>query len=108
MQNKILILGKGFIAERLQGAFNCDILTGKIFSFKDAQNMMRKHKPKIIINCIGHIGRNVDDCEKDLDKTLLANTFVPIILAEVAIRNKINRIQKPQKIIAGKTLLILL
>lgn len=92
MENRILILGKGFIGEKLQETLNCKILAGRILSFKDAQDIVKKHKPKIIINCIGHIGRNVDDCEKDLDKTLIANTFVPIMLSEVAIRNKIKLI----------------
>jgi dTDP-4-dehydrorhamnose reductase len=89
MKHKILILGKGFIGRRLQEAFKCNISGRKIYSFKDAQEEIKKYNPKIIINCIGYIGRNVDDCEKDLDKTLLTNTFIPIILAEVALRNKI-------------------
>src|SRR4030042_3388556 len=89
MNRKILILGKGFIGSRLKEALNCNISTEKIYSLNDAERLMNIFKPKIIINCIGHIGINVDDCEKDLDKTLMSNTFVPIILAEAAIRNKI-------------------
>lgn len=89
MKDKILILGKGFIGNRLQEAFNCEISDKKIYSFKDAQNEIKKFSPNIVINCIGHIGGNVDDCELDKDKTLLANTFVPIILGEVALRNNI-------------------
>ncbi|MGE5196905.1 MAG: sugar nucleotide-binding protein, partial [Deltaproteobacteria bacterium] len=41
------------------------------------------------INCIGYTGKNVDECELDKDKTLTANTFIPVILAESALRNKI-------------------
>jgi len=89
MSDKILILGKGFFGERLQEAFNCNISTRKIFSFKDAESEIDKFKPRVIINCIGHIGRNVDDCELDKDKTLFSNTFIPIILTEIALRNKI-------------------
>ena len=89
MNNKILILGKGFIGKRLQEALNCNITNRRIYSFQDAQEITLKFKPKIIINCIGHIGSNVDDCELDKDNTLLVNTFVPIILAEVALRNRI-------------------
>lgn len=89
MGNKILILGKGFIGERLQEAFNCNISTAKIYSFPDAQRVVNKFKPRVLINCIGHTGSNVDDCELDKDKTLTANTFVPIILADIALRNKI-------------------
>lgn len=89
MRSKILILGRGFMGERLQEAFRCNISARKITSFKDAQNEIDKYDPKIIINCIGHIGRNVDDCEKDINKTLIANAFIPIILAEIGLRNKI-------------------
>jgi 3,5-epimerase/4-reductase len=43
-----------------------------------------------MINCIGITGkRNVDDCELEKDATLMANSFVPIMLAEVALRNKV-------------------
>jgi 3,5-epimerase/4-reductase len=89
MNNKILILGKGFISTRLQEAFDCDISDKKIYSFKDAEEEIKRFKPKTIINSIGYIGRNVDDCELDKDKTLMANVFVPIMLGEVALRNNI-------------------
>jgi 3,5-epimerase/4-reductase len=90
MKNKILIFGKGFIGSRIQEAFKCNLCRQKIYSFKDAQEQIDKYNPKILINCIGHTGmRNVDDCELDKDKSLFANTFVPILLAEIALRNKI-------------------
>lgn len=92
MDRRILVLGSGFIGSRLQGALNCNIARKKISSFKDAEQLINRFKPKIIINCIGNIGRNVDDCERNLDKTLIANTFVPIILAEIAVRRKIKLI----------------
>ena len=89
MNNKILILGKGYIGERLQEGLHCHLSGDRINSFKDAQLLVNKFKPAVIINCIGHIGRNVDDCELDKDKTLLANSFIPVMLAEAAIRNKV-------------------
>lgn len=92
MSDKILILGKGFIGRRLQKEFNCQILDTKIYSYWDAEAEIKKFEPKIIINCIGHIGNNVDECEKDLDKTLTANSFTPLILAEFALRNNIRLI----------------
>lgn len=88
-KDKILIFGKGFVGSRIQEELGCDITDKKIYSIKDAEEEVEKFNPKIIINCIGHIGRNVDDCEVDPDKTLMANTFVPIILGEVALRCKI-------------------
>ncbi len=88
MQDKILILGEGFIGERLHGVLNCDISSRIIHALADAEEEIKKYNPDIIINCVGHTGKNnVDGCELDKDKTLAANTFAPIILAEAAIRN---------------------
>ncbi len=88
--NKILIFGKGFIGERLQGALQCDISEKMILNFGDADSEVAKFSPEVIINCIGYTGgRNVDGCELDKDGTLVSNVFVPIILAEVAFRRKI-------------------
>ncbi|MCX7927094.1 MAG: sugar nucleotide-binding protein [Candidatus Omnitrophica bacterium] len=85
---KILIFGKGFIGERLRDFFDCDISSRIISKLADAEEEIQRFKPQVIVNCIGYTGsRNVDDCELDKDMTLTANTFVPIILAEAALRN---------------------
>ena len=91
MINKnILILGKGFIGERLQKELNCRITDAFIKSYQDADRLVKQYRPKIIINCIGMTGKsNVDDCELDIDGVLLGNSFIPVILAEVALRNNI-------------------
>ncbi len=89
MKNKTLILGRGYIGSRLYEELNCEISDKKIYSYKDIETELKKFNPETIINCIGNVGRNVDECEKDLDKTLVANTFVPIILLEAALRNNI-------------------
>jgi len=90
MPKKILILGKGFIGERLQQEFHCFIDGTLIHSFSDAEKLIRKYKPQVLINCIGITGRrNVDDCELEKDATLLANSFLPVMLAEVALRHRI-------------------
>ena len=93
MYNNILILGKGFIGKSLQKELACRIDGSRINCFSDAERLVKKYHPKIIINCIGITGkRNVDDCELKKDATLLANSFVPIMLAEVALRNNIKLI----------------
>ncbi len=87
--NRILILGEGFIGSRIQEELKCEISDRKIYSYRDAEREIKRSKPAVIINCVGHTGRDVDECEKDIDKTLAANTFVPVILAEAALRNNI-------------------
>jgi 3,5-epimerase/4-reductase len=89
MKNKILILGKGFIGSRLQEEFNCEASERIIRTFGEAEEEVKKFNPEIIINSIGYTGINVDYCELDKDTTLMANSFVPMILAEVALRNNI-------------------
>lgn len=77
----------------MQEAFKCNFSKKRIHSLKDAQDEIKKYRPRILINCIGHTGKtNIDDCELNKDKTLFANTFVPIILAEAALRNGIKLI----------------
>ncbi|MFH1191707.1 MAG: sugar nucleotide-binding protein [Candidatus Omnitrophota bacterium] len=90
INKKILILGKGFIGERLQKELNCQITDVFIKSFQDAQKIIEQYKPEIIINCIGITGKsNVDDCELDIDGVLLGNSFIPVILAEACLRDRI-------------------
>lgn len=89
MNNKILILGGGYIGKRLQEEFKCRCSNAQIFSISDAEKIVKRYKPEVLINCIGHTGRNVDECELDKSKTLFANTFIPIILAEACLRNNV-------------------
>ena len=67
----------------------CDLDNIKLPENKEAEEEIKKFNPKVIINCIGYTGRNVDECELNKDMTLEANVFVPLILAEVALRHKI-------------------
>ncbi|MDD4900153.1 MAG: sugar nucleotide-binding protein [Candidatus Omnitrophica bacterium] len=89
MNEKILILGKGFLASRLKEELDSEVSGARIYSFADADAEISKFNPTVLINCIGHIGGNVDACELDKDKALMANSFVPLMLAEVCIRRKI-------------------
>lgn len=90
MKRKILIFGKGFIGTRIAGSIDSDLSERRISSFRDVEEELAKYRPQVIINCIGHTGKkNVDECELAKDESLFTNTFVPLIMAEVALRNKI-------------------
>jgi dTDP-4-dehydrorhamnose reductase len=89
-KNDIVICGKGFIGEKLWKALGGRMVTTFIRSYADAEKVVKRHRPRILINAIGYTGKNnVDDCEKDKEGTLTANVFVPIWLAEAAIRRGI-------------------
>ena len=90
MKNKILILGKGFIGSRIQEELGGHISGRMIYSYSDAREQIKKYSPKVVINCIGITGKNnVDDCEQVVNESLLANSFVPLMIAEACIREKI-------------------
>jgi 3,5-epimerase/4-reductase len=90
MKNDVLIVGKGYIGEKLQKAWGCAITDRWIASYADLLDEVKKHKAKVVINCIGYTGaRNVDDCEKDIDATITANTIVPIWFGELAFREPV-------------------
>lgn len=87
----MLILGKGFIGQKMQKAFDCLICDNKLNSFEDFDRELEKYNPETVINCIGCTGKNnVDGCEEDKDNTLFLNSFIPIILAEACLRRNIN------------------
>lgn len=88
--DNILVIGKGFIGKRIKDEFSCKITDKKVYNFEDAKEIVNEYNPKVIINCVGYTGENnVDDCEKNIDKTLMANVFVPVMLGEVCLRNDI-------------------
>jgi dTDP-4-dehydrorhamnose reductase len=89
MGKKILILGQGYIGKKLQEELACDIFETNISTLRDAEAAVNKYDPGVLINCIGFTGRNVDECEQETEKTLTANTFVPVLLAEAAYRKNI-------------------
>ena len=90
MTKDILIFGGGFIGSRLAEGLAARVCRKNIMSLRDAQAQIARYKPKVIINCIGYTGAaNVDDCEKQKDQALFANVFVPLLLAEAAMRSGI-------------------
>lgn len=94
MNKDILILGEGYLGLRLKEAWGCASTAQRILSFKDAEAIVRAHKPKVLVNCIGYNGeKNVDDCERDLERTFWANTFIPSMLAELAMRYDLKLVQ---------------
>ena len=90
MKNNILILGKGYVGQKLQEAWGCALSDRRILSYQDLVDEVKKHNATVVINCIGHTGaRNVDDCEKDIDRTIMANTVIPVWFGELAFREPV-------------------
>ncbi len=87
MDKKILILGKGYFGSRIRENLDAEISEKRINSVDDVIGEIKKYRTDILINCIGHTGKfNVDGCEEDKERTLTANTYMPLVLAEGALR----------------------
>lgn len=85
---KIISLGSGFVSDHL----NYEKITTRIqpdpvfISY-----LIDKHKPDVIVNCIGKTGRpNVDWCESNKEETANANVVIPTILAQECKRKNIH------------------
>ncbi len=94
MNKSILVFGNGFLGSRISGAFGCPVSARRITCLEDAMQELAAHRPAAAINAIGFTGqRNVDDCEKDKEKTLFANAIVPLFLAEACMRSAVKLVQ---------------
>lgn len=88
---KICTLGKGFISEHL----NFPVIDARLDnSEKLIGILLDRHKPDVLINCIGKTGRpNIDWCEANKEITALTNTSLPLMLAEACAQRSIHLIQ---------------
>lgn len=78
MKNTI-IFGNGFVSSHLPYNKVQDRLEPNQNSIR---LLLEKYKPDCIVNAIGFCGRpNVDQCEVEKEKTLIANTVIPTLLA---------------------------
>ena len=93
MNKEILVLGKGWLGTRIAEYLDCQSSGSRINSYDDIQKVVDQYKPKVVINCIGNVKKTVDSCEANKTETVMANTVIPILLAESALRNKFKLVQ---------------
>lgn len=89
---KILILGNGFLGNRLYNYFRdnredvilSDERIGPVTTYKEIKNLINKYNPESILTCIGKTGRpNIDWCESNKESTFFSNVTIPTFIAEV-------------------------
>lgn len=89
---KILILGNGFLGNRLYNYFRdnredvilSDERIGPVITYKEIKNLINKYNPESVLTCIGKTGRpNVDWCESNKESTFFSNVTIPTFIAEV-------------------------
>lgn len=92
---KVLILGNGYIGQRLAPAFSdVTISDTKLNSIEDVRREIERVQPTTVINAAGITGKpNVDWCETNRMATALANTVLPLYVAEVCEEKQIHLIQ---------------
>ena len=88
---KVITIGGGFVSEHL----NYQVVPDRLeFDMHQINNLLDKYKPDAIVNCIGKTGRpNIDWCEGHKEETAMANTALPIMLAEACDKKSIHLIQ---------------
>lgn len=81
---KYLILGKGFIGQKLAGYLDSSHVSDvRITSATDVMDEIAVHQPEWVINCAGKTGvPNVDWCESHKAETLFSNTTLPMLILE--------------------------
>lgn len=85
---KISTIGAGFVSEHLPYSKIKDRVE---LNINQINKILDKEKPDVLINCIGKTGRpNIDWCETHKEETALANTAIPILLAEVCDKRSIH------------------
>jgi 3,5-epimerase/4-reductase len=86
----ILTLGGGFVSEHLPYP---RILDRVLVNDAAIGDLLDKHKPDVLVNCIGKTGTpNVDWCESNKEITSKTNTILPILLAHACERRNIHLI----------------
>jgi len=88
---KILIIGNGYLGKQcLQSWDNAVMAEKKINSIQDAYDLLELHKPDVVLNAGGVVGKpNVDWCETHQLETIQGNTVMPIMLATACQEKKI-------------------
>jgi len=84
---KVSIYGNGMIGKRLHEDLGYEIRDHRVSTIDSLVSDIEAHNPDVIVNAIGFTGKNnVDECEDNTDKTLMSNTYVPLVMAEAARR----------------------
>jgi len=88
---KIVTIGAGFVSEHL----NYPVVPERLeFDMQKIDRLLDTHRPDVVVNCVGKTGRpNIDWCETHREETALANTVLPIMLADACDRKSIHLIQ---------------
>ena len=88
---KILIIGNGYLGNRCLQSWPDAVLSDKkIATEKDAIDLLEKHKPDVVLNAAGVVGKpNVDWCETHQNETIQGNTVLPIIIASACQKKNI-------------------
>ncbi len=88
---KVLTLGSGFVADHLP----YQQITERVpYDLAAIHNLIKDHKPDVLINCLGKTGRpNVDWCESHKEETMAGNVTLPLLLADACSRLNVHLIQ---------------
>ncbi len=86
----MLIIGAGFMGRHVHEGLGGVLSSRRIRCLQDAEDEILRHRPRTLINCAGYTGeRSVDDCERNPDKALRENAYLPLLLAEACLHRSV-------------------
>ena len=78
MNNNVLVIGNGYLGNKVAEYFDCYLLEDKIHTQSEVDFCIKAWKPKFVINCAGKTGRpNIDWCEVHKEETFFGNVILP-------------------------------
>lgn len=89
---KYLIFGNGYLGNKFKKFLGNEarISNADIGNIEEVRRVLKKEKPKVIINCAGKTGRpNIDWCEDNKEETMYSNVVGPLVLAKACSENNV-------------------
>lgn len=90
MNQKILVVGNGWLGNKIKKYLNCDLAADFITNENEVADLIKKYRPDLLINAIGITGQpNIDWCESHRPETYFGNVHIPYLLAEAVKKNNL-------------------
>lgn len=83
MNTKLLVVGNGWLGNKLKTYLDCRLAPDLISGADEIEKIIETNRPETIINAIGITGSpNIDWCESHQAETYFGNIKIPVLLAE--------------------------
>lgn len=84
MEDKIVVVGAGFLGARIAGEFGCSAFGRRdvdVLRKNSIADLLDKEKPSVVVNAVAKSGRNIEWCEEHVEETMAVNVVGALNLA---------------------------